>query len=93
MDFTLDPATEAIRRRVRAFVDEHLIPLEADRANYDAHENVREEVLQAMRAKARGEGLWALQSAKARGGGGLSFVGMAACYEEMNRSIFGPAII
>ena len=28
---------------------------------------------------------------KARGGGGLSFVGMAACYEEMNRSIFGPA--
>jgi acyl-CoA dehydrogenase len=27
---------------------------------------------------------------KERGGQGLSVVGMAACYEEMNRSIFGP---
>jgi acyl-CoA dehydrogenase len=92
MDFTLDPATDAVRRRVRAFVDAHLIPLEADRANYDAHENVREDVLQATRAKARAEGLWSLQMPKARGGGGLSFVAMAACYEEMNRSIFGPAM-
>ena len=29
---------------------------------------------------------------KALGGGGLSRVGMAACYEEMNRSIFGPVV-
>ncbi|MFI4924816.1 MAG: acyl-CoA dehydrogenase family protein, partial [Vicinamibacteria bacterium] len=91
MDFTLDPATDAIRRRVRAFVDAHLIPLEADRANYDEHENLSEDVLQAMRAKARADGLWSLQMPKSRGGGGLSFVAMAACYEEMNRSIFGPA--
>ena len=33
--------------------------------------------------------LWNLLNST-RGGGGLSFVGMAACYEEMNRSIFGP---
>ena len=78
MDFTLDPATDAIRRRVRAFVDAQLIPLEADRANYDEHDNVREDVLEAMRAKARAEGLWSLQTPKARGGGGLSFVAMAA---------------
>ena len=91
MDFTLDPATDAIRGRVRRFVDERLIPLEADRANYDEHENVREDVLQSMRAAARAEGLWCLQTPKARGGGGLPFVAMAACYEEMNRSIFGPA--
>jgi hypothetical protein len=64
MEFSLDSATDAIRRRVRAFVDAHLIPLEADRANYDAHENVREDVLQAMRAKARGEGLWSLADAE-----------------------------
>ncbi|HQU50382.1 MAG TPA: acyl-CoA dehydrogenase family protein [Casimicrobiaceae bacterium] len=91
MDFTLDPSTDDLRRRVRAFVDAKLIPLEADRANYDEHENVREDVLVRMRAEARAAGLWALQSPKARGGGGASFVGMAACYEEMNRSIFGPA--
>ncbi|MEO8488044.1 MAG: acyl-CoA dehydrogenase family protein [Betaproteobacteria bacterium] len=91
MDFTLDRANEEMRTRVRAFVDERLIPLEADRANYDAYESLREDVLQAMRVEARAQGLWALQTPKARGGGGLSFVGMAACYEEMNRSIFGPA--
>ena len=49
---------------MRRFVDERLIPLEADRANYDEHENVREDVLQAMRAKARAEGLWSLQTPK-----------------------------
>ena len=91
MDFTLDPAIDDVRRRVRRFVDERLIPIEADRANYDEHENVREDVLEAVRGQARAQGLWALQMPKARGGGGLPFVGMAACYEEMNRSIFGPA--
>ncbi|CAG0968600.1 acyl-CoA dehydrogenase [Burkholderiales bacterium] len=91
MDFTLDPTIDGVRRRVRAFVDERLIPLEADRANYDEHENVREDVLGTMRSAARAEGLWALQTPTSRGGGGLPFVGMAACYEEMNRSIFGPA--
>jgi acyl-CoA dehydrogenase len=91
MDFTLPPAIDEVRRRVRAFVDERLIPLEADRANYDEYENLRLEVLERMRGEARAAGLWSLQMPKARGGGGLSFVGMAACYEEMNRSIFGPA--
>ena len=91
MEFTLPAPIDDVRRRVRAFVDERLIPLEADRVNYDEHENVREDVLARMRGEARAAGLWALQMPKSRGGGGLPFVGMAACYEEMNRSIFGPA--
>ena len=91
MDFRLDPAIDQLRRRVRAFVEARLIPLEADRANYDEHDNLREDVLARMRGEAREAGIWALQSRKARGGGGLPFVAMAACYEEMNRSIFGPA--
>ena len=37
MDFSLPPELEDYRQRVRAFVDRELIPLEADRANYDAH--------------------------------------------------------
>src|SRR5882672_5100396 len=45
-----------------------------------------------MRAKAKSEGLWSVQMPTERGGQGLSFVGMAACYEEMNRSIFGPVV-
>jgi acyl-CoA dehydrogenase len=92
MDYLLTPEIDDTRRRVRAFVDTHLIPLESDPATYDEHENIREDLLQQMRAKARNEGLWCLQMPRERGGQGLSFVGMAACYEEMNRSLFGPAV-
>jgi len=92
MDFTLDSRSEDFRRRVRAFVAREVLPLEKDPANYDAHENIRVELLDAVRAKARAEGLWCLQLASEHGGQGLDTVGMAACYEEMNRSIFGPAV-
>jgi acyl-CoA dehydrogenase len=90
MDFALPPEIEEARLRVRAFVAEHVLPLEADPAAYDAHENIAEPALKRVRAKAREAGLWAPQMPKERGGMGLSTVGMAACYEEMNRSIFGP---
>ncbi|MDQ2186690.1 acyl-CoA dehydrogenase family protein [Alcaligenaceae bacterium A4P071] len=90
MQFSLSPEIENYRTRIRAFVDTHLIPVEADRANYDEHDNIREEVLEPLRAQARADGLWALQMPRALGGQGLSMVGLAACYEEMNRSIFGP---
>jgi len=90
MQFSLSPEIENYRTRIRAFVDTHLIPVEADRANYDEHDNIREDVLEPLRAQARADGLWALQMPRALGGQGLSMVGLAACYEEMNRSIFGP---
>ena len=92
MDFSLPHDIEDVRRRVREFVDERLIPLESDRANYDEHENIHPEVLKRLRAEAKAAGLWALQMPKSRGGGGLPVTGMAACYEEMNRSIFGPVV-
>ena len=90
MDFTLTPEVEDYRHRYRAFVAEHLLPLENDRASYDEHENISLEVLEQVRAKAKAAGLWAPQMPKDRGGQGLNVVGMAACYEEMNYSIFGP---
>lgn len=90
MDFSLSPEVEDYRRRVREFVATHILPLEADRANYDEHEAIARPVLEAVRRKVKDAGLWALQMPKSRGGQGLSIVGMAACYEEMNRSIFGP---
>ena len=90
MDFTLLPEIEALRVKARAFVAEHVIPLESDRANYDEHENIRTDVLVAVRDKARAAGLWAPQMPKERGGLGLPKVGWAAFYEEANRSIFGP---
>jgi acyl-CoA dehydrogenase len=92
MDFVLPPEIEDYRRRIRRFVDDRLIPLESDRANYDEHENIAPHVLAEMRKQAKAEGLWALQMPKAIGGQGLPRIGMAACYEEMNRSIFGPVV-
>ncbi|MCA3391036.1 MAG: acyl-CoA dehydrogenase, partial [Roseomonas sp.] len=40
MEFSLPPEIDDMRRRIRRFVDEKLIPLEADRANFDEHENI-----------------------------------------------------
>jgi acyl-CoA dehydrogenase len=90
MDFTLPAHIESYCKRYRAFVAEHLLPLECDRSAYDEHENIRLDVLEPMRAKAKAAGLWAPQMPKERGGQGFNIVAMAACYEEMNHSIFGP---
>lgn len=93
MDFTLPSEIEAVRLRTREFIAAEVLPLEAVRANYDAHENIRLEVLAEVRAKAKAEGLWAPQAPKERGGMGLPHIGWAAIYEEANRSIFGPACL
>ena len=92
MDFKISPRVEDYRARIAAFVERELLPAEADRANYDAHENVRTDVLDTLRARAKAEGLWCLQLKPETGGQGLDKVGMAVCYEEMNRSIFGPVV-
>ena len=92
MDFTLPPEVDALRLKVRAFVDAHLIPLESQPEAYDAHENIADEALQRMRGLVKGQGLWSPQMPRDRGGLGLNTQGMAAFYEEANRSIFGPVV-
>ncbi len=92
MDFALPAEIEDLRQRIRAFVASEILPLEADPEAYDDHENIRLDLLDELRAKARAQGLWALQMPKERGGQGLPVAGMAACYEEMGRSIFGPVV-
>jgi acyl-CoA dehydrogenase len=93
MDFTLPPEIEDVRVRTHAFIAEHVLPLEADPASFDPHENIRLDVLGPVRAKAKAAGLWAPQAPKEYGGMGLPIVGWAAMYEEANRSIFGPAAL
>ena len=78
MDFTLSPRAEDYRARVRAFVDAEIIPLEADKANYDQHGNIDEPILETLRGKARAAGLWAPQMPEDRGGLGLSVAERAA---------------
>jgi acyl-CoA dehydrogenase len=90
MEFALSPEFEDYRQRVAAFVRAHVVPVEADRANFDEHENIRLDLLEGIRAKVKAAGLWAPQMPRARGGLGLSMVGQAAFYEEANYAIFGP---
>jgi acyl-CoA dehydrogenase len=90
MDFTLPSSVEDVRARIAAFVAREILPVEADRANWDSHGNIAAEPLAALRGKAKAEGLWCLQLQPETGGLGLSKTGMAVTYEAMNRSIFGP---
>src|SRR5919112_612293 len=90
MDFSIPPRIDDFRSRIAAFVDREILPVEADPAAYDEHENIRLDRLESLRAKAKAEGLWCLQLKPESGGQGLGKVGMAVCYEAMNRSIFGP---
>jgi acyl-CoA dehydrogenase len=92
MDFTIPPRVEDFRSRIAAFVERELLPLESDPASYDPHENIRTDLLETLRAKAKAEGLWCLQLKPETGGQGLDRKGMAVCYEAMNRSIFGPVV-
>lgn len=92
MDFSLSPEVKDMCRRIREFADEHLIPIETDPSIYDEYESIRKDLLDELRSKAKSAGIWALAMPKERGGGGFDTVGMAACYEEMNRAIFGPAV-
>jgi acyl-CoA dehydrogenase len=92
MDFTIPPRVEDYRARIARFVADEVIPAEDDRANWDAHDNIRLDALEVLRDRARAEGLWCLQLKPETGGQGLGKMGMAVCYEEMNRSIFGPVV-
>ncbi|HEX2554128.1 MAG TPA: acyl-CoA dehydrogenase family protein [Microvirga sp.] len=90
MDFRISPRIEDVRSRIAAFVEREILPVEGDPSAYDAHENISLDRLDALRAKARAEGLWCVQLKPETGGLGFGKVGMAVAYEAMNRSIFGP---
>ena len=93
MDFRLSPELDDLRRRVAAFVETEIMPLEKDPANFDHYENIAAAPLAAAREKARAAGLWAPQMPVERGGLGLNTVGMAVFYETAARSIFGPVCL
>jgi acyl-CoA dehydrogenase len=90
MDFALPPEIEALARRTRKFVEGEILPVEADRANWDEHDNIRLDSLAELRARARAAGLWAPQTPRELGGMDLSRLAMALMYQEASRSLFGP---
>ena len=90
MDFTLSSPVQQYCEQVRLFVQQNIIPLEQDPNNYDEYENLNLEIVKVLQDKVKSAGLWLPQMPEELGGQGLSIVGLAASYEEMGRSIFGP---
>ncbi len=81
MDFSLSPEIEELRVRTRAFVEENVLPLEADSENFSEHENIPLERIAPVQVKAKKLGLWAPQSPKEFGGMQLPIAAWAVMYE------------
>jgi acyl-CoA dehydrogenase len=90
MDFSISPRAAEYVRQIDAFLDDHVIPLESDRSSFDDGENIREDLLQKLHAKALAAGLWNFQLPEKLGGKGLKFTELVPIYEAAGRSIFGP---
>src|ERR1700733_9399256 len=87
--FDLPQELNDLRKKVRAFVDEHVIPNEAvviaeDRDN-------KRDTLRKLQDGARTAGLWTPHLPKELGGRGLGVMGMCALFREMGRSPVGAA--
>ncbi|AUX24254.1 acyl-CoA dehydrogenase [Sorangium cellulosum] len=89
ISFELPPELADLRRRVRAFVDEHVIPNEARILEEDRER--RKDTLTALRERARAEGLFVPHLPVEHGGLGLGIMGMCAVFREMGRSPLGAA--
>jgi len=90
MNFELSPEIAELRQKVRAFVEERIVPNEGtivaeDRAG-------KRETLSRLQAEARGEGLWVPHLPPAYGGRGLGIMGMCALFREMGRSPVGAKV-
>ena len=100
MDFTLSPRAVELRDRVRAFVREHVHPVEADvlrahAAQASGGDWTRWTVSPAvgeLKRRARADGLWNLFLPDAARGAGLRPVEYAPIAEEMGWSALAPEV-
>jgi acyl-CoA dehydrogenase len=87
--FDLPPHLAELRGRVRAFVDEHVVPSEAAILAEDQQRG--RATLDAVRQRARDAGLFVPHLPKEHGGLGLGVMGMCALFREMGRSPVGAS--
>jgi acyl-CoA dehydrogenase len=76
-----------IAGRIRAFVDQEVVPHEPDLL---APGGVSWETVQALRTKARAAGVYGPQLRREYGGLGLDWRGVAVAFEEVGTSLLGP---
>jgi acyl-CoA dehydrogenase len=90
MDFSFSPEIAELRKKVRAFVDERVIPEENRVTAEDAED--RHETLDRLRRQARDAGLFVPHLPRELGGLGLGIIGMCALFREMGRSPIGAKV-
>ncbi|MDX1610847.1 MAG: acyl-CoA dehydrogenase family protein [Candidatus Thermoplasmatota archaeon] len=87
VDLTLSREQRAIQARVRTFVEDQVLPREADALDGD---HIRWPVVEELRAQAQRADLWCPHLPPAWGGMGLDTVTLAVVHEELGVSPLGP---
>jgi acyl-CoA dehydrogenase len=92
MDFAYSPKVQALRERVTAFMEHHVYPAEAvfEREVNEGDRWQPTAIMEALKAKAKAEGLWNLFLPESDYGAGLSNTEYAPLAEIMGRSLLGP---
>jgi len=91
MDFSIPPSLAPALETLRHFVQEHVIPLEAEARA--AGFNAVEPRLRQLRERARASGWWLPQIATAHGGMGLSVLEHGLVSEVLGRSPLGHYVL
>ena len=94
IDFTLSPEVEAIRLRVREFIQTVVRPAEEKIGDPDKLERSNYiKLLLQMRADAKAAGLWLPHMPKEWGGMGLGHVELAMVQAEAAKAYYGPWVL
>jgi acyl-CoA dehydrogenase len=94
IDFTFPPEVEAIRDRVRDFVDNVVRPAEEEaRAGGDPDRETWKSVITNLRREAKERGLWLPHMPPEWGGMGLTNTELAAFSTEAGRTSIGPFVM
>jgi acyl-CoA dehydrogenase len=93
VDFKLSPDVEAVRQRVRTFMDEEVRPAEEKLRDREADRNSYVSVIAGLRQRAHDLGLWNPHLPAEWGGMGLGPVAMAFVSAEAGRTGIGPFVL
>jgi alkylation response protein AidB-like acyl-CoA dehydrogenase len=96
MDFAIPPSIEELRAKVRAFLEDRVLPREPEWLRWEEDHFpacVEDgEAIRALQAEARVMGVWAGHLPKEAGGMGLRVVEYGLLNEVIGRSFFAPRI-
>ncbi|HUY18664.1 MAG TPA: acyl-CoA dehydrogenase family protein [Candidatus Binataceae bacterium] len=93
MDFSFSPRVDDLRRRVTAFMEQHVYPAEAlaeQQVAASGDEHREPPIVTDIRARAKSEGLWNFFMPDSHWGKGLTNHEYAPLCEIMGRSTIGP---